>query len=320
MTAEVAIINKSAIAVAADSAVTVGRNKVHRSANKIFALCDNSSIGVMVYGHAEFAGIPWETLVKVFRREGGAKGYSTVGECYSAFREFLRDPRFFTKEAQENSLLHFSISIIEGIHRRAANIPNRELTKKLPGIIEKQINDLQAISGKLTFDAPELPVFRRSGASLVRAVAEQAFEERRYNVPPALRSAFTQLIYTALCCPAVSDYAAGVVLFGFGDAELLPSLVSHEVDGSCFGSIRSRHYGEHFTKQGDEVAIVPFADREDMEVFIEGIHNDIRRYFIALMGFTANKIAERVIKENYSPTEEQYKAIKAINDKAVESV
>ena len=49
MTAEVAILSKSAIAVAADSAVTRGQNKVHVSANKIFQLHKKLPIGIIVY-------------------------------------------------------------------------------------------------------------------------------------------------------------------------------------------------------------------------------------------------------------------------------
>jgi ATP-dependent protease HslVU (ClpYQ) peptidase subunit len=89
MTAEVAIMNKSAIAVAADSAITVGKNKVHRNANKIFQLCDSAPIGAMIYGSAELAGMPWETLIKLFRSEHGRASYSTVSECFTRLKVFL---------------------------------------------------------------------------------------------------------------------------------------------------------------------------------------------------------------------------------------
>jgi ATP-dependent protease HslVU (ClpYQ) peptidase subunit len=62
MTAEVAIVNKSAVVVAADSAVTVGKSRVHRSSNKIFSLSDATPIGLVIFGQAEFAGMPWEIL------------------------------------------------------------------------------------------------------------------------------------------------------------------------------------------------------------------------------------------------------------------
>jgi hypothetical protein len=63
MTAEIAIINRSGIALAADSAVTVGRERVWKSANKLFSLGPHNSIGVMVYNSGDFIGFPWEIII-----------------------------------------------------------------------------------------------------------------------------------------------------------------------------------------------------------------------------------------------------------------
>jgi hypothetical protein len=52
MTTEVAIINKEAIALAADSAVTVkisDDTKIYNSANKLFALSKFHPVGIMIY-------------------------------------------------------------------------------------------------------------------------------------------------------------------------------------------------------------------------------------------------------------------------------
>ncbi len=70
MTAEIAILNKTGVALAADSAVTVsvdGGVKVFPSANKIFALSKFHPVGVMIYGASEMLDIPWETTIKTFR-------------------------------------------------------------------------------------------------------------------------------------------------------------------------------------------------------------------------------------------------------------
>jgi len=58
MTAEIAIMNKEAIAIAADSAVTLREGKIFTSANKIFSLSKYRPVGVMIYGNATFMGIP----------------------------------------------------------------------------------------------------------------------------------------------------------------------------------------------------------------------------------------------------------------------
>jgi hypothetical protein len=64
MTAEVAILNKTAVALAADSAITLGSQKIYNSGNKLISLSKYQPVGIMVFGNAEFMGIPWETIIK----------------------------------------------------------------------------------------------------------------------------------------------------------------------------------------------------------------------------------------------------------------
>ena len=82
MTAEVVILNQYAVAMAADSAITIGvagRKKTLPRANKIFTLSKYQPIGVMVYGNATLANLPWETLIKVYREEVGKKVFGLRG-------------------------------------------------------------------------------------------------------------------------------------------------------------------------------------------------------------------------------------------------
>ncbi len=52
MTSEVVILNRGAVAIAADSAVTLGgpSPKIYNTANKLFALSTIEPVAVMVYG------------------------------------------------------------------------------------------------------------------------------------------------------------------------------------------------------------------------------------------------------------------------------
>ena len=90
MTAEVVVMNRSAVALAADSAVTIEAGdsiKVHNTANKLFTLSKYWPIGIMFYGSADFMHIPWETIIKEFREELGNKKY-TKADGYA--RAFIR--------------------------------------------------------------------------------------------------------------------------------------------------------------------------------------------------------------------------------------
>jgi len=92
MTAEIAVLNKSAVALAADSAVTIGRppnTKVYNTVNKIFELSETQPIGIMVYGRLDYMGLPFETIVKEYRRSTAAQSYPHVKGYRDSFIEYL---------------------------------------------------------------------------------------------------------------------------------------------------------------------------------------------------------------------------------------
>lgn len=85
MTTEIAVMNKHAIAMAADSAVTIavpssqGKSyKVLNSANKLFALSKYAPVGLMIYGNGSLLGVPWESIIKIFRRSLGGTEYPSL--------------------------------------------------------------------------------------------------------------------------------------------------------------------------------------------------------------------------------------------------
>ncbi len=74
MTAEVALLNKTAIALAADSATTVTywdknqpKTRYFKGANKVFNLSKVHPVGVMTFASANLNGVPWEVIIKAYR-------------------------------------------------------------------------------------------------------------------------------------------------------------------------------------------------------------------------------------------------------------
>lgn len=61
MTAEILVMNKHGISLAADSAVTIstgpGQNKIYNTSNKLFSLSKHEPVGIMIYGSADLMGI-----------------------------------------------------------------------------------------------------------------------------------------------------------------------------------------------------------------------------------------------------------------------
>ncbi len=92
MTAEIAILNKSAVVLAADSAVTIGSGgnaKIFNTANKIFEISDDNPIALMVFNRLDFMDLPIEVLAKEYRRVRSGSSFSTVSACKQDFLRFL---------------------------------------------------------------------------------------------------------------------------------------------------------------------------------------------------------------------------------------
>ena len=70
MTAEIAIINRTAVTLAADSAIALdveGTSKVYNTADKLFELTTAYPVGVMVYNNMNYLEIPLEVVIKSYR-------------------------------------------------------------------------------------------------------------------------------------------------------------------------------------------------------------------------------------------------------------
>ena len=70
MTTQLLMMNRSAVVVGADSAVTVtaeGGKLHYHGTNKIYGVSNDAPVVVMVNGSSRFFGIPWETVIKDFR-------------------------------------------------------------------------------------------------------------------------------------------------------------------------------------------------------------------------------------------------------------
>ncbi len=97
MTAEIAVMNQEAVALAADSAVTIVEGedeeitKIFTSADKLFALSQWHPVGIMIYGNTRLGEVPWETVIKLYRDRLGAEEKETVEDFTLDFIRFINE-------------------------------------------------------------------------------------------------------------------------------------------------------------------------------------------------------------------------------------
>jgi len=92
MTAEIAILNKSAVVLAADSAGTINlgfRAQIDNSTDKLFMLSKKDPVGIMIYQNLSFVGVPFETIIKMYRKKLGDLRFNTLKEYSDDFFKFL---------------------------------------------------------------------------------------------------------------------------------------------------------------------------------------------------------------------------------------
>lgn len=107
VTTEVIIMNREAIALAADSAVTFHQSgKVFHSANKLYMLAPNHPVGVLVFNNASFMGVSWELIIKLYRDHLVETGeiFDILEDYATAFIEFMQnnESMLFPKQIQDD--------------------------------------------------------------------------------------------------------------------------------------------------------------------------------------------------------------------------
>lgn len=114
MTAEVAVLNKIGIALAADSMVSVG-DKIYNTTNKLFALSKYQPVGVLIWGATELNLFPLEIIIKEFREFLGKREFSSLKEYGSEFVKFVQRKVPFSSEGINSNFVMAVQSVAEAI-------------------------------------------------------------------------------------------------------------------------------------------------------------------------------------------------------------
>jgi len=285
MTAEIAIMNKEAIALAADSAVTINTGsgrKIYNTVNKLFALTKYAPVGIMVYGRADFMGISWESIIKTYRPVIGRKTFGTTNEYVSHFVSFLKTngKRFFLPEIQRKYFGQIAASAFLNIRNRAEEsikqafsnkrkISRRDVQKALDAAIDeylKHIASKKPLAGMTRARATKL---RRKYGKMVGSTKASVFQRL-----PLSRKANSKLSFIPfeVCFRRIfSNSDSGVVIAGFGDGQIFPFLTSMVFGGVTDNILRYEVNRETEIDHDKSAVIIPFAQSEMVESFMEGI-------------------------------------------------
>lgn len=311
MTAEIAILNKSAVALATDSAVTISsghsNTKVFDSADKLIELSCSQPIGVMIYNGMQFAGIPLPDLIKEFRAGIGSKEFKTVEEAAISLLTFLSElGKCSPAEVTARTVLPIAIPIIKVFDQKIEDAVRRKLSES-----EEFPNDLDTFIKDVTERL--LKVFenlaaRSSDAIFLDAIQALNLTElesdlidatMREVLPGIDQSTFDRLgaaVKRYVISGDLSNSKTGIVVAGFGRDERFPTLVSYEIEGIVAGHLKYKPTDKcDIDRRGKRAFIKPFAQKDMVDRFLYGLDDAIQSDLIRFCRESVSTISSEIL-------------------------
>lgn len=324
MTAEIAILNSSGIALAADSAVTIGDQKVYNSANKLFTLSKYQPVGIMVYDSADLMGIPWELIIKEYRRKLGKKSFSTLQEYAEDFWAFLKDDdtvvpiesknQYVTTQAE--SYLRFIFSGLEGEAKKRIEEQGGATLADTYTLLVKVLRK----ADPLIYDAEFLVGFSESDADEIRTKYSDNFnaliKDQFGELYGLLREDDKKLMCSHIANLFVRNKfvlrTSGVVIAGYGTKGMFPKIASYQIEGIVGNKVKKRFNEGKSNIQNDTfvTTIVPFAQDEMVWTFISGIDPEITKFASTYLDDLFRKYPESLNSAQFGTTDDVLNMIK----------
>lgn len=311
MTAEIAILNSNAVAMAADSAVTIGREagKVYTSADKLFQMSNNAPVGIMFYGKAALLGVPWETVVKCYRSELGNKTFPKLTDYMEDFIRFVkRSRKMFPRKYQRDDVHTIILSFFHFILTKFKNMTDHEYDQQRE-MTEAQVKRLFA--DLIREELQKTKKFPKLQGMSTR-VTDAIKKEYGHDIAPIRRTVFENLPMTPSTKRHLKEIVfelitserlregqqdTGLVVAGFGEKEHFPRLIERVLFG-IVANYPLYAVKEHASiESGGQAILVPLAQKEMVMTFMDGIDPDLNSRFMRSTKLFFTGLAEVIFAE-----------------------
>lgn len=305
MTAEIAILNRTAVALAADSAVTLGirgHQKIYNSVDKLFQLSSAEPVGIMIYGNAEFMGVPFETIIKEFRTSKFSAPKEYLKEYSDSFFTFMKDEVKGSPTYSAINVKNIVIHHFENINRKAIDrlytLSTKKVAthKKIEQYIESQILSIaKALSNN--FEKLEDNKFVNTLPSDdLNVIKDSIFEVFPEDISQETIEALERVAILALKKDVFSPACTGIVFAGFGQKEMFPTLQSFTSDGMIGGDIKRLQTNFiDIDREGTNAFIAPFAQKEMIDRFLDGVDPAFEIYIYSAMRTALSELGQEIV-------------------------
>jgi len=315
VTAEIAIMSRTAVVLAADSATTVTswkdgdqERRYFKGANKLFELSRVAPVGLMIYGSADLHGVPWELPIKAFRERLGDEHYDKLETYPERFFDFVeREDKLFSDSARVSVLFDVVAAATYRLQLRIAHEAGVDTIESLAGKSDQEIDDALAACEAEIDQMALHPLLRDTDiahahstvAPQLEAIAATTFyvfmqaQTRNYLIPRFLE---------ALAKLAVKEFImyadkTGVVVAGYGKEEFFPVLESYECYGFLGDRLILQRSDPSVMDASSPAVIQPFATTSMINTFRMGISPDVMYTIDSSTELAFDEIAAKIQSE-----------------------
>jgi len=283
MTCEVAVMNRRGIALAADSAVTLGEgDKIYHSAEKLFPLSLEAPVGIMTYGAADFMGVPWETIIKIYGQKLDGRRFETLEQYAQDFFHFIAGAEQLSPQSAQRAEIRSFVKdvwqdlYLEPLKKKLAGRP-KAATSDANKNLEELIHEDHKLWKKHPIIEELWPAY---GDHVVETYGDVLDELQQkmfgsFKLSRDVRQALKTTV--RLMHISVPSDGSGVVVAGMGESDLFPILVHYRVGSVAAGKLRYAKVDDMRVTRDDDAMVAPFAQRETIDMIIGGIFPELER-------------------------------------------
>ena len=318
MSAGICIMNKNAIALAADSAVTIGQHlAIHNSANKLFALSKIAPVGVIIYSNAELMEIPMELIIKQYKSELKNKVFPNLSDYVTDFLGFLvSEASLFHFPANENSYVKSVYTdLLSGLNGDYQLSIQRKINEVQRDLTEQELKEIQieAVKATLLFvdQLPAIPDLEL--CNYIRTIYND--EIKQYisaQFPWIVEPLFSELVEKT-CLVFDKNFMrngyVGLAFAGYGENNIFPQMLHLHISGIANNMVRYATVENISISEEQMSTITPLAQTDVMQTFLFGINdsfiNDIAKELPNQIQIGVNGIADSFFAENKKQSVQQ---------------
>jgi hypothetical protein len=290
MTCEIAIMNRQAIALAADSATTITRwvegkqeHRFFKGSNKIFQLSNHHPVGVMIFGTAALHEVPWEVIIKDFRHRLGNSSFRGLSGYADALFDYIKSHELLYPASYRLGILKEAVAETVSMHLYLASQTDAVKTASTKEEKQKAYRE-HFLVWQTELDKGEYKQIDQQ--EIDKAIAEHEiefqaeidgkvlhdFELQGIIDPTALTRFAMQYLFKnyQVIMPSTS-----VVVAGFGDDDYFPGYEEYECYGILLGKCLHDKKGEQKINVRSPSYIKPFAVSEMINTFQLGFNRDM---------------------------------------------